>query len=251
MNLLTQERFQSILSILNEKNAVTVSELAQLLNTSESTIRRDLSALDEMGKLKKVFGGATSLHQSKGMFEDSVSNREALMSAEKDAIARYSATLINDTDFVFIDSGTTTLRLVDCIGNSRATFVTNGIWHARKLTQKGLQTYMLGGKIKRSTEAIVGAEGIANIRNLNFSKAFIGTNGIDTEAGFTTPDIEEALMKEAAIKNSYMAFVIADHTKFRRVFSVTFSQLKTCCIITDMLPDAGFAGTTVIKEVIN
>ena len=77
----------------------------------------------------------------------------------------------------------------------------------------------------------------------------MGTNGIDITAGFTTPDIVEAKLKEEAVKKSYMAFVLADHTKFRRVFSVTFAQLKTCCIITDSLPDNRFAQETVIKEV--
>ena len=61
--MLTQERYQTILQILSEKNTVTVQELTKLLNTSESTIRRDLTTLDEMGKLNKVFGGATSIHQ--------------------------------------------------------------------------------------------------------------------------------------------------------------------------------------------
>ena len=68
--MLTQERYQTILNILNERSAVTVAELSQLLDTSESTIRRDLTALDEMGKLKKVFGGATSLKQTAGVIED-------------------------------------------------------------------------------------------------------------------------------------------------------------------------------------
>ena len=68
-------------------------------------------------------------------------------------------------------------------------------------------------------------------------------------AGFTTPDVEEAMMKESAVRHSYIAFVLADHSKFRRVFSVTFSQLKKCCIITDSLPDQRFAKETVIKEV--
>ena len=75
------------------------------------------------------------------------------------------------------------------------------------------------------------------------------TNGIDIDAGFTTPDVEEAMMKESAVRHSYIAFVLADHSKFRRVFSVTFSQLKKCCIITDSLPDQRFAKETVIKEV--
>lgn len=236
--------------MVNEKNAVTVSELAELLEISESTVRRDLTALDELGKLKKVFGGATAITKTEGVYEDNVSLREHLMSAEKTEIAKYSATLINNTDFVFIDSGTTTSRLIDFIENNQATYVTNGIVHARKLVQKGLNAYLIGGKVKAATEAVVGAEGIANLKNFNFSKAFMGTNGIDVAAGFTTPDIEEAMMKEAAVKKAYMAFVLADHSKFRRVFSVTFSQLKTCCIITDSVPDNRYAKETVIKEVI-
>lgn len=247
--MLTQERYQSILSIVNDKKAVTVTELAAVLNISESTVRRDLTALDELGKLKKVFGGATSITKLEGVFEDNVSLRETMMSAEKTEIARYSATLINDSDFVFIDSGTTTSRLIDFIENNKATYVTNGIVHARKLVQKGLNAYMIGGKVRSATEAVVGAEGISNLRNFNFSKAFMGTNGIDIAAGFTTPDIEEAMMKEAAVNRSYMAFILADHTKFRRVFSVTFSKLKKCCIITDSMPDTMYMKETVIKEV--
>ena len=247
--MLTQERYQSILSMVNEKGAVTVAELADWLNISESTVRRDLTALDELGKLKKVFGGATAIARREGIYEDSVSMRETLMREEKTEIARYSAGLINNADFVFIDSGTTTSRLIDFIENTQATYVTNGIVHARKLVQKGLNAYLIGGKVKAATEAVIGFEGIANLQNFNFSKAFMGTNGIDITAGFTTPDIVEAKLKEEAVKKSYMAFVLADHTKFRRVFSVTFAQLKTSCIITDSLPDNRFAKETVIKEV--
>lgn len=247
--MLTQERYQSILSIINERNAVTVAELSQMLDTSESTIRRDLNALDELGKINKVFGGATAITQTEGIVEDSVVARERLMSEEKTEIAKYCATLINNTDFVYIDSGTTTSRLIDFIVNDKATYVTNGIVHARKLIQKGLNAYMIGGKVKPVTEAVVGAEGISNLNNFNFSKAFMGTNGIDMQAGYTTPDIEEAMIKEKAINQSYMAFIIADHTKFRRVFPVTFSPLTKCCIITDAMPDSKFAKETIIKEV--
>lgn len=247
--MLTQERYQSILSIINERNAVTVAELSQLLDTSESTIRRDLNALHELGKINKVFGGATAITQTEGIVEDNVVTRERLMSEEKTEIAKYCATLINNTDFVFIDAGTTTSRLIDFITNDKATYVTNGIAHARKLIQRGLNAYIIGGKVKPVTEAVVGAEGIYNLKNLNFSKAFMGTNGIDLEAGYTTPDIEEAMIKEQAINQSYMAFIIADHTKFRRVFPVTFSPLTKCCIITDTMPDNKFAKETIIKEV--
>ena len=66
-----------------------------------------------------------------------------------------------------------------------------------------------------------------------------------------TADIEEGLIKETAINKSYMAFVLADHSKFRRVYSVTFAPLQKCCIITDKLPTPDFSQATVIKEVKN
>lgn len=249
--MLTQERYQTILQLLNEKNSVTVSELTKLLNTSESTIRRDLATLDEMGKLHKVFGGATSLRQTAGAFEDSVIMRENVMSEEKTAIAKYSATLISDSDFVYIDAGTTTSRLIDYLGNNKATYVTNGISHAKKLIAKGFTTYTVGGRIKAATEAIVGGEAVRTLKGFNFTKAFMGTNGIDLEAGFTTPDIEEGLIKEEAVRKSYMAFVLADSSKFRRVFAITFSELRKCCIITDRLKFRDFGKETVIKEVMS
>lgn len=249
MTLLTQERYHAILQVLNDRNAVTVAELSAMLDTSESTIRRDLTYLADTGKLNKVFGGATSITQSSGITETEVGSRENTMSEEKTLIARYAATLIHSGDFVFIDAGTTTLRLIDFIDNRKATYVTNGIHHARRLIQKGLDAYIIGGKIKPVTEAVVGAEGIKNMQGLNFTKAFMGTNGIDIDSGFTTPDIDEALMKETAINKSYMPFMLADHTKFRRVFAVTFSQLKKCCIITDKVKDKKFFESTVIKEV--
>ena len=127
--------------------------------------------------------------------------------------------------------------------------MTNGIYHARKLIKHGLNAYIVGGKVKPVTEAVIGAEGISNLKDLNFSKSFIGTNGIDIEAGFTTPDIDEAKMKETAIEKSYMAFVMADHTKFRRVYPVSFSPLRRCCIVTDKVTDSLFKNETVIKEV--
>ncbi len=247
--MLSQERYNLIQNIINEKNTVTVAELAEALETSESTIRRDLTALDELGKIKKFFGGATKVKHNEGFFEAAVSTKENLMSEEKTQIARYSATLINDNDFVYIDAGTTTSRLIDFITNDKATYVTNGITHARKLIHKGLNAYIIGGKIKSLTEAIVGAEGIASLKSFNFSKAFMGTNGIDIEAGFTTPDIEEAMIKEAALKHSYTAFVLADRTKFKKVFPVTFSDIDKCCIVTDALPDKSFLAETIIKEV--
>lgn len=247
--MLTEERYKLILQLLNDQNAVTVSELSELMHISESTIRRDLNALDEMGKLNKVFGGATSLTQSSGIYETDVAKRATAMSEEKTAIAAYAATLIHDDDFVYIDAGTTTGRLVDFIENRKATYVTNGIIHGQKLIQKRLNAYIIGGKLKPLTEAVIGTSAIKSLNGLNFTKAFMGTNGIDLTAGFTTPDIDEARIKETAVLNSYMTFVLADHTKFRKVCAATFAPLKAGCIITDVCPDNKYIEKTIVKEV--
>lgn len=247
--MLTEERHELILRILNDRNAVTVSELSEQMKISESTIRRDLNALADMGKLNKVFGGATALRQSSGIFEIGVANRAETMSEEKTIIAQYAATLIHDDDFIYIDAGTTTSRLVDFIDNRRATYVTNGIIHAQKLSQKSLNTYIIGGKLKPLTEAIVGAAGIKSLEGLNFTKAFMGTNGIDIDAGFTTPDIDEARLKAVAVENSYMTFVLSDRSKFRRVCAASFAPLRKGCIITDSCPDKKYSDITIIKEV--
>ncbi len=247
--MLSHERYVLIQEIVNEKGTVTVAELSKALDTSESTIRRDLTALDELGKIQKFFGGATKAETPHRFLEDTIRVKESLMNEEKTAIGKYAATLISDDDFVFIDAGTTTARMIDFIEKNNATYVTNGITHARKLLEKGLNTYIIGGKIKTMTEAIIGVEAIANLAKFNFSKAFIGVNGIDLKAGYTTPDIDEGLLKETAINQSNMVFVLADHSKFKKIFAKTFKELNQCCIITDYLPDPRYSHETVIKIV--
>ena len=135
--MLTEERRNLIVSYINEKNAVTVQELMEEFDASAATIRRDLSALHDERKIVKVFGGATSLASSDvNTFEPSVSAKATLHVDEKDAISRYAASLINDDDFVYIDSGTTTLEMIKYIENTKAKYITNGIVHAKRLLEK-------------------------------------------------------------------------------------------------------------------
>ena len=102
---------------------------------------------------------------------------------------------MTDDDLVFLDAGTTTLHMVEYLGASRATFVTNGVACARRLVEKGLRAYVLGGLLKPRTEAVVGGVALEMMANYNFTKAFLGANGISIERGYTTPDTEEACIK--------------------------------------------------------
>lgn len=247
--MLTQERYQLILSLLAEKNAVTVAELTQALGASEATVRRDLNALDEMGRLHKVHGGATALGGTFVPGEPDMSTKSALHVAEKEAIGAYAAGLVTDDDFVYLDAGSSTGAIIDRLAPSRATFVTNGIDHARRLTQRGLKAFILGGQFKSTTEAIVGAMALHSLRQYNFTKCFLGANGVDLAAGFTTPDSEEAMLKSEAMNRSYLSFVLCDHSKFRLVSPVTFAPLNKACILTDRLDDEAYRRETVVKVI--
>lgn len=244
-----QERWSSILNIVESRGAVTVLELADLLKISESTIRRDLTALDRLGKLQKVHGGATALGREFVSDEYDVHTKSQICVEEKNAIARYAATLIQDEDFVFIDAGTSTEMLINYISSSKAAFVTNGILHAKKLVACGLKTYVIGGVIKPVTEAVVGADAVTNMKKYNFTKAFLGTNGIHVEFGYTTVDVEEAMMKIEAVNRSRTSFILADHTKFDKITAVTFAPIEKAQIITDSQVNKKYKDVTYIKEV--
>ena len=248
--MLQKERHGIILNQLKMKGAVRVHDLAGELGISESTIRRDINELDQMGKLKKVFGGAVEADSSMNFGETDVAARTLIHVEEKEQIARCAAALITDHDFVFLDAGTTTEKMIDYLEKKNVTYVTNGIGHARKLIQRGLDVHIIGGLLRPSTEAVVGETAIDIIRRYNFTKCFMGATGIDFERGFTTRDISEGAVKAAAIQQSRRTFVLADHTKFGKVSSVSFAGLEEACIITDRLdnPQYGQYGTVQIAE---
>ena len=101
-----------------------------------------------------------------------------------------------------------------------------------KLTQSGFRSYIIGGELKFSTEAVVGTDAVESLKKYNFTKCFIGTNGIDTERGFTTPDIDESMVKTTAIDQSYVSYILADHTKFGIITSVSFADIQKACAET-------------------
>lgn len=221
-----------------------------MLDTSESTIRRDLNYLHSERKLKKVHGGATSLEKEFNTKDNSVSSREGLNTEDKAIIARYAATLITKNDFVYLDSGTTTNLIIDYLDEKNAVYVTNGINQAKRLISKGFKTLILGGEIKDSTEAIVGVEAINSLKKYNFTKGFFGTNGISDYRGYTTPDIKEALVKEEAMKRSRNAYILADKSKFNEISCITFGQIDEAIIVTTQLEDSIHYKKAEVVEVI-
>lgn len=248
--MLAEERLAKILDLLAEKRSATVQELCEELNTSESTIRRDLTELDRLGKLNKVHGGATLPDSQLLADEPTMDAKQALAIAEKRDIARAAAMLIQPQDFIYIDAGTTTLALVQALLGPalEAHYVTNGIAHARLLAQKGCRVFVPGGMLRPNAEAIVGAAAVASLQAYNFTKAFLGANGVDLQAGFTTPDPEEAAVKATAVRRARESWFLVDSTKFACVYPAVITELQGGAILTDRCPAPQYAKITLVKE---
>ena len=254
--MLAEERFALILDLLTEKRTATVQELCEALNASESTIRRDLTELDRQGRLNKVHGGATLPNGQFLADEPTMAAKESLAVSQKQSIAEAAAALINAEDFVYVDAGTSTLAMVRALKGPalEAHYVTNGIAHARLLAQKSCHVCLPGGLLRPRTEAIIGAAAVTALQQFNFTKAFMGANGVAMEAGFTTPDPEgvmqaaEAAVKAAAIRRARQIWFLTDDSKFGRIYPAVISALSNAAILTNRCPDPKYGQLTLVKE---
>lgn len=238
--MLTEQRQEEILKLLDKKGSVTLQELKEYFHTSESTIRRDLNALDKMGALTKVFGGAVKQEGRIMLREEQVSQRQELYREEKNRIGRYAASLIQPEDFVYLDAGTTTGAMIPYLTERSAAFVTNAVSHALRLAENGFRVILIGGEVKAATEAIVGNEAYVNLKKFNFTRGFWGTNGVSPSAGFSTPDINEAMVKSCALAHTQQAYILCDSSKFYHTSPVTFGEFSDGIILTDKYPDESF-----------
>lgn len=229
--MLTPERHRIILQLLQEKEVVKLHEFVEATQCSESTIRRDLSQLEKEKKLKRVHGGAALLQQKReelSVFEKSTKNIH-----EKQLIGKYAASLIQDGDCIYLDAGTTTLQMIPYIEAKNIVVVTNGIMHIEALLEKDIPTYLVGGLIKKKTNALIGRGAIHSLQQYSFDKCFIGVNGVHIDFGYTTPDPEEAIIKQTAIHLSQQAFVLADHSKLNESTFAKIAPLQEATMITD------------------
>ena len=230
--MLTEERFAKIVKIVNQEGTVTVLELAQAIAISESTIRRDLNQLDKLGRIRKVHGGATAAVLMSDGHERNMQEKYSRNIEEKRAIAAYAATLVHPNDFVFLDAGSTTEQMAEYLEENTAFYVTNGITLAQKLAARGFKTMLLAGRVKASTDAVIGMEAVSSLAQYHFTRGFFGTNGITVAEGFTTPDLEEAANKRAAMEHCRQCYVLADNSKFDTLSNVSFGELSKAKIIT-------------------
>jgi DeoR family fructose operon transcriptional repressor len=231
--LLTEERHRIILDLVEEKEVVKLQDLVEATQSSESTIRRDLSQLEMDKKLKRVHGGAALLHQ-KGE-ELSITEKSTKHLNEKEAIGKFAAGLVRDGDCIYLDAGTTVFQMIRHLKAKDIKVVTNGLTHLEALLEQNIDTFLIGGHIKQKTRALIGSGAFGGIKQFRFDKSFIGVNGIHAEFGFTTPDPVEALIKNKALHLGQEAYVLADYTKFHEVTFARVAELNQACIITNVI----------------
>lgn len=248
--VLTPERQQFILDALKHDGFVKISQLVKDLNTSESTIRRDLSQLEDLHLLKRVHGGA-ELVKGRGN-EPTIHEKSTAHLEDKKTIAQYAASLVEDGDCIYLDAGTTTKAMIPYLLNKPITIVTNGLMQAASLQDSDIVTYLIGGRIKKSTNALIGSIAVNHLSGYRFDKCFLGINGIHPDWGYSTPDPEEAILKRKAMELSKEAYVLADESKFGETSFAKVAELYKGKIITTGIDSAKLAKyktNTTIKVV--
>lgn len=228
-----EERRIKIADIISKDKSITVSELSEMFNVSESTIRRDLHALEEKGFIQRTHGGA--ILSSHTHYEPAFFEKEDYELASKQKIGRIAASMIEEGDSIILDAGTTTLEIAKNLGNIRLTVVTNSPLIAIELSKhENIELIVTGGIERWKTKALVGPIAEMVIKQFKVDKAFIGANAVSYENGLMTPDIIEANTKKAMIEVASEVYAVIDHTKFGKKSFVKFADIKDItAIITD------------------
>jgi DeoR family transcriptional regulator, fructose operon transcriptional repressor len=210
-----EERQQAMAQAITQHGRVSVAELAEEFSVTTETVRRDLSALERIGLIRRVHGGAVPA-SSLAVIESGLSERDLANTAAKDLIAAAAVALLPPPgSIIIIDAGSTTARLATMLPRDhRLTVVTHAVPVAARLAGlPQIDLFLLPGKVRPTTQAAVGADTVAALADLRVDVSFVATNGLSASHGLTTPDREEAATKRAIVAAGRRTVVLADSTK--------------------------------------
>ena len=234
--MLAETRRRQLLDLITRQGFATLEELVRASGVSESTVRRDLETLDIAGQVKRTHGGAVVVGDSKPLpaFED----RAATCAAEKRAIGRAAAALLEDGDSVLLDGGTTTLEIARALVGRPMQVVTNSLPIAHLLAA-GPRTdlILIGGYVYPRTGVALGPLAIASMTGIRVRFAILGAGGI-VEDGIYNHNL---LLVETELRMMACAqdvMIVADHTKFGRPALTRLCGLDAArtLVSDDMLP---------------
>jgi DeoR family fructose operon transcriptional repressor len=228
------ERHTLILATAHAAGRVEVQQLAAELDVTPETVRRDLTALERTGLLRRVHGGAVLVERIG--YEPALAQREQELSAEKDRIAKAALDELPDGGSVLIDAGSTTVRLAEMLPPDREmVVVTHALPVATALAALPLVTlHLVGGTVRRRTLAAVGTWAEQALAEVRVDVAFLGTNGLTVEAGLSTPDLAEAAIKRTLVAAAARTVVLTDHSKIGRTELAVVAPLsRVDTVVTD------------------
>ena len=223
--MLKEERQQTILNEVELHNRVLLTDIAEMLDVSVDTVRRDVKELDAEQRLRKVHGGAISL----GFIQPAAANTNIYALEQKTVIAKKAVKLLKDGGVIFMDGGTTCLEMARLIpGQLHLTCFTLSLPVAMLLLSKpSVEVIFIGGKISREAQIAVGANAVHNLGGIKVDYGFIGTGYVDSIHGLTEFDWEIVQVKKAVIQASKKTVLLCISEKLN-----SQHRYKTCDINT-------------------
>ncbi|MGC1514194.1 MAG: DeoR/GlpR family DNA-binding transcription regulator [Maribacter sp.] len=223
--MLKEERHQTILNEVDLHNRILLTDIADALDVSIDTIRRDVKELDADQKLKKVHGGAISM----GFMTNSTRNTNIYKLEHKVAIATKALSMLKDGAVIFIDGGTTCMELARIIPeNLNLTCFTISLPVAMELSNKAnVNVISIGGQISKEAQIAIGANAIHHLSEIRVDYSFIGTGYVDAVYGLTEFDWDIVQIKKAVIKASKKTVLLSISEKLN-----SQHRYKTCDINT-------------------
>lgn len=247
-----QHRKAIILKTLAERGSADVPELADLLDTSTMTIRRDLTQLAASGQLYRTRGGATTVSAATDAFR--FANKAAVNADRKDYICQLAAREIQEGDVLFMDCGSTVFRLCPFIRHKRITVITNSLPVVAELINADVVVNLVGGEVDKDRMAVHGRMADEHLNRYHADRAFIGVDGISLDRGLSANSEREAGTAMAMARQSDKTYLLADSSKLETGKYLYFAPLTLFdVLITDNAADPDVietyrrAGVTVLN----
>ncbi|MFN8381492.1 MAG: DeoR/GlpR family DNA-binding transcription regulator [Anaerolineales bacterium] len=234
-----RERIQEYLAV---HQIVRTTDLMDLLETSEATVRRDLEWLEQKGILERTHGGA--ILNQRVIFEQEYQQRAQHFPEEKKRIGEFAASLIEDGDIVFINSGTTATQVFQHIRrDARITIFTNNVNAALELGDPGFHYYLIGGEFQPRSNSLAGRFALDNLNLVFANKVILGVDGISLKHGCTVPTNAEAeVVRRMIDRTKGQVIVVADHSKWGAVSNFPVASIDE---VDKFVTDEGFAKSAV------
>lgn len=243
MNAITRRK--SILALFETEEMVRTGELAEMLGVSIMTIRRDLNSLAEDGIVTLTHGGATLNRGS--LFEHNMLYKQEILIEEKRKIGEYAASFVNESDTVYIDTGSTPLRVAEALCEKRNLSIVSPSLSAQQMLahSQGINLISTPGIFREKAYGFLGQLTCEFVRRYKFDVVFLGVEGIDAEHGVSVQDITDGETKRALLQQAEKVIVVADYTKIGKSFFTTVASLNQI----DVIVTNANADSKVIEEI--